>query len=128
MGFAETEADENLETAVFKVAFEWDEGAGAAFFDLTKEPDDFGMVKEQFALTIWFRVSPVTMAIGGDMEGVEPGFTIFDTGVGVGEIATAGADGFDFRTRQDNAGLDRLGDGVVMSSLAVMDFDRFQGS
>jgi hypothetical protein len=46
----------------------------------------------------------------------------------VGEIATAGADGFDFRTRQDNAGLDRLGDGVVMSSLAVMNFDRFQGS
>ena len=70
MSFAETEADENLETAVFKVAFEWDEGAGAAFFDLTKEPDDFGMVKEQFALTIRFRVGPVAVAIGGDVEGV----------------------------------------------------------
>ena len=128
VSFAEAESDENLEAAVFKVAFEWDEGAGAAFFDLTKEPDDFGMVKEQFALTIRFRVGPVAVAVGGDVEGVEPSFTIFDTGVGVGEIATASTDGFDFRTRQDNAGLDRLGDGVVMSGLAVMDFDRFQGS
>ena len=128
VSFAEAESDENLEAAVFKVAFEWDEGAGAAFFDLTKEPDDFGMVKEQFALTIWFRVSPVAVAVGGDMEGVEPGFTIFDASVGVGEIATASTDGFDFGTGQDNAGLDRLGDGVVMSGLAVMDFDRFQGS
>ena len=128
MGFAETEADQNLEAAVFKVAFEGNEGAGAAFFDLTKEPDDFGMVKEQFALTIWFRVGPVTVAVGGDMEGVEPGFTIFDAGVGVGEIATASTDGFDFRTCQDNAGLNRLGNRVVMSGLAVMDFDRFQGS
>ena len=128
MGFAETEADENLETAVFKVAFEWDEGAGAAFFDLTKEPDDFGMVKEQFALTIWFRVSPVAVAVGGDMEGVEPGFTIFDSSVGVGEIATASTDGFDFGTGQNDAGLNRLGNRVVMTGLAVMDFDRFQGS
>ena len=128
VSFAEAESDENLEAAVFKVAFEWDEGAGAAFFDLTKEPDDFGMVKEQFALTIWFRVGPVTVAVGGDMEGVEPSFTIFDAGVGVCEIATASTDGFDFGTGQDNAGLDRLGDGVVMSGLAVMDFDRFQGS
>ena len=86
------------------------------------------MVKEQFALTIRFRVGPVAVAIGSDVEGVEPSFTIFDASVGVGEIATASTDGFDFRTRQDNAGLDRLGDGVVMSGLAVMDFDRFQGS
>ena len=128
MSFAKTEADENLEAAVFKVAFEWDEGAGAAFFDLTKEPDDFGMVKEQFALTIRFRVSPVAVAVGGDVEGVEPSFTIFDTGVGVGEIATASTDGFDFRTCQDNAGLNGLGNGVMMTGLAVMDFDRFQGS
>ena len=128
VSFAEAESDENLEAAVFKVAFEWDEGAGAAFFDLTKEPDDFGMMKEQFALTIRLRVGPVAVAIGGDVEGVEPSFTIFDAGVGVGEIATASTDGFDFRTCQDNAGLDRLGDGVVMSGLAVMDFDRFQGS
>jgi hypothetical protein len=128
MGFAEAESDENLKASVFKVAFERNEGTGAAFFDLTKEPDDFGMVKEQFALTIWFRVGPVTMAIGGDMEGVEPGFTIFDTGVGVGEIATASTDGFDFRTRQNNPGLNGLGNRVVMTGLAVMNFDRFQGS
>ena len=86
------------------------------------------MVKEQFALTIRFRVGPVTMAVGGDMEGVEPGFTIFDASVGVGEIATASTDGFDFRTRQNNAGLNGLGNGVMMTGLAVMDFDRFQGS
>jgi len=128
VSFARTQPDQNLEAAVFKIALERDEGSGAAFFDLTKEPDDFGMVKEQFALTIWFRVSPVTMAIGGDMEGVEPGFTIFDTGVGVGEIATASTDGFDFGSGQNDAGLNRLGNRVVMTGLAVMDFDRFQGS
>ena len=70
VSFAEAEANENLKAAVFKVAFEGNEGAGAAFFDLTKEPDDFGMVKEQFALTIRFRVGPVAVAIGGDVEGV----------------------------------------------------------
>jgi len=86
------------------------------------------MVKEQFALTIRFRVGPVAMAVGGDMEGVEPGFTIFDSSVGVGEIATASTDGFDFGPCQNNARLDRLGDGVVMSRLSVMDFDRFQGA
>jgi hypothetical protein len=62
------------------------------------------------------------------MEGVEPGFTIFDASVGVGEIATASTDGFDFGPCQNNARLDRLGDGVVMSRLSVMDFDRFQGA
>jgi len=128
VSFAETESDENLEAAVFKVAFEWDEGAGAAFFDLTKEPDDFGMVKEQFALTIRFRVGPVAVAIGSDVEGVEPSFTIFDASVGVGEIATASTDGFDFGSGQNDAGLNRLGNRVVMTGLAVMDFDRFQGS
>jgi len=70
VSFAEAEADENLEAAILKVAFEGNEGSGATFFDLTKEPDDFGMVKEQFALTIRFRVGPVAVAIGGDVEGV----------------------------------------------------------
>ncbi len=40
MGFAGTQAHENFEAAILKIAFEWDKGAGAAFFDLAEESVD----------------------------------------------------------------------------------------
>ena len=86
------------------------------------------MVQEKFTRAIGFRVGAVPMAVGGDMEGVEPGLAVFDPAVGVGEVAATGTDGFDFGTGQDDAGFNGLGDGVVMTRLAVMDFDRFQGT
>ena len=86
------------------------------------------MVEEEFAWTIRFGVGPVAVAVGGNMEGVEPGLAAFDASVGMGEIAAPGTDGFDFGSGQDDAGLDRLSDGVMMTRFAVMDFDRFQGA
>jgi len=46
----------------------------------------------------------------------------------VGEVAPARAKGFDFRSGEDDAGFDRFGDGEIVSSLPVVDFDRFQGA
>ena len=128
VGFAQSQADEDLEAAVFEIALEGDEGAGAAFFDLAHEAHDFGVVEEEFAGAVGLRVGPVAVAVGGDVEGVEPGLAVFDPAVGVGEVASAGADGFDFGPGEDDAGLDRLGDGIVVTGLAVMDFDGFQGT
>ena len=68
------------------------------------------------------------MTVGSDVEGVEPSFTVFDFTVGVSEVAPACAQGFDFGTREDDAGFDRFGDGKIVSSLPVVDFDRFQGA
>ena len=128
MGFSQSEPNENLEAAVFEIAFQRDQGTGAAFFDLAHEAHDFGMMEEKFARTIRFRVGPVSMAVGGDVEGVEPGLPVFDAAVGMRQISASGTDGFDFGTGKDDAGLDGLGDGVMMTRLAVVDFDRFQGA
>ena len=68
------------------------------------------------------------MAVGGDMERVEPSFAIFDFAVGVGEVPSARAQGFNFGTREDNSGFDRFGDGEVVTGFPVLDFDRFQGA
>jgi len=86
------------------------------------------MMKEKFARTIRFRIGPVAMAVGGNVEGVKPGFTIFNTTIGVGQVTASGADGFDFGTGQDDAGFNRFGNGVVMTGFTVLDFDRFQGA
>jgi len=48
------------------------------------------------------------VAVGGDVEGVEPSFAVFDFAVGVGEVASACAQGFDFGTREDDSGFDRF--------------------
>ena len=128
MGFPQSQPDENFEAAVFKITLQRDEGAGAAFLDLPHKAHDFGMMEEKFARTIRFGVGPIAVAIGGNVERVEPGFAVFDPSVGVGEVASTGANGFDFGSGEDDAGLDRLGDSVVVARLTVMDFDRFQGA
>ena len=46
----------------------------------------------------------------------------------MGEVAPTRAEGFDFGTREDDAGFDRFGDGKIVSSLPIVDFDRFQGA
>ena len=46
----------------------------------------------------------------------------------MGEITPARAKGFDFRSGEDDAGFDRFGDGKVVPSFPVVDFDRFQGA
>jgi len=86
------------------------------------------MMEEKFARTIRFRVGPVAVTVRCDVKGVKPSLAVFDATVGVGEIPASGTNGFDFGSGEDNAGLDRLGDGVVVARLAVMDFDRFQGA
>jgi len=37
------------------------------------------------------------VAVGGDVKGVEPSFAVFDFAVGMREIASARAQGFNFR-------------------------------
>ena len=68
------------------------------------------------------------MAVGGDVKGVEPSFAVFDFAVGMREIPSARAQGFNFSTREDDSGFDRFGDGEVEAGFPVLDFDRFQGA
>jgi len=128
MGFTGTETHENFEATVFQISLEGDEGATALFFDLTEESDDFVAVKEKFAWAFGFEVRTIAVAVGGDVKGVEPSFTVFDFPVSVGEVASACAQGFDFGTREDDSSFDRFGDGEVVTGFPVLDFDRFQGA
>ena len=68
------------------------------------------------------------MTVGSDVKGVEPSFAVFDFAVSVGEVAPACSQGFDFGTRENDSGFDRLGDGEVVTGFPVLDFDRFQGA
>jgi len=86
------------------------------------------MVQQKFARAIRLGIGSVAVAVGGDVKGVEPSLPVFNAAVGVGQVASAGPDGFDLGTRQNDTRLNRLGDGVVVTRLAVMDFDRFQGA
>src|SRR5690242_19627405 len=60
------------------------------------------------ALLVW-------SAVGAD----QPGLALFDTGIGVDEVHAAGADRFDLRSGQHDAGLERLVDGVLVAGAAV---------
>ena len=62
------------------------------------------------------------------MEGVEPGFAVFNFSVGMGEIPATGTEGFDFGSGQDNAGFDGFLNGKIVTGFPVVDFDRFQGA
>ena len=106
MGFAGTQAHENFEAAVFEVTLEGHKCPGAAFFDLAEEAMDLRLMEEELAGPVRFRVGSVTVAVGGNVEGVEPGFAVFNPAEGVGEVAVTGADGLNLRAGQDNTGLD----------------------
>ena len=85
-------------------------------------------MKEEFSRAFSFEVGAVAVAVGGDVEGVEPSFAVFDFAVGVSEVAAACAEGFYFGSSQDDSCFDRFGDGVVKTGFTVLDFDRFQGA
>jgi len=85
-------------------------------------------VKKKFAGAFGFKVRAVAMAVRSDVERVEPGFAVFNFSVGMGEIPATRAEGFDFGSGQDNAGLDGFLDGKIVTGFPVVDFDRFQGA
>ena len=128
MGFTGAETHENFEATVFQISLEGDEGTAAFFLNLAEESDDLVTVKEKFAWAFGFEVGTIAVAVGGDVEGVEPGFAVFDFAVGVSEVTPACSEGFDFGTREDDSGFDRFGDGEVVTGFPVLDFDRFQGA
>jgi len=61
-------------------------------------------VEKEFPGSVGLRIGAVPVAVGSDVEGVEPGFAVFNPAEGVGEVAVAGADGFDFGAGQDDPG------------------------
>ena len=85
-------------------------------------------MKKEFSRTFGFEVGAVAVAVGGDVKGVEPSFAVFDFAVGVSEVAATCAEGFYFRSSQDDACFDRFGYGVVKTGFSVLNFDRFQGA
>jgi len=108
MGFACAETHEDFEATIFQVSLEGDKCAAAFFLDLTEESDDFVAVKEKFAGAFGFEVGTIAVAIRSDVEGVEPGFSVFDFTVCVGEVTSARAQGFDFGARKDDSSFDRF--------------------
>ena len=128
MAFARAQAEEDLEPAVFQIPLQGDEGTGSAFLDLAKKPVDLRLMEKKFAGAIGFRVGPVPVDVGGDMEGMKPGLPVFNSAERVGKVATPRADGFDLRPGQNHSGLHGFQDGVVMTRPAVVNFNSFQGA
>jgi hypothetical protein len=58
---------------------------------LAEKADDFSAMKEKFAGALRFEIGAVAVAVGGDVEGVEPSFAVFDFAVGMREVASARA-------------------------------------
>jgi len=85
-------------------------------------------VKEEFPRTFGFEVGAIAVDVGGDVEGVEPSFAVFNFAVGVSEVAAACAERFNFRSSQDDSCFNRFGYGVVKTGFSVLNFDRFQGA
>ena len=85
-------------------------------------------MEEEFSRAFGFEVGAVAVAVGSDVEGVKPSFAVFDFTVSVSEVAATCAEGFYFRSVQDDACFDRFRDGVVKTGFSVLDFDRFQGA
>jgi hypothetical protein len=108
MCFACSKTHEDFEATIFQVSLEGNEGTTAFFLNLAEESDDLVAVKQKFAGAFSFEVRTITVAVGCDMEGVEPSFAVFDFAVGVGEVASARAQGFNFGTREDDSGFDRF--------------------
>ena len=128
MAFAGAQPEQDLESAVFQISLQGNEGARTTFFDLTKKAVDLGLMEEELAGTIRFRVGPVSVNVGGDMEGVEPSLPVFDAAERMGEVAATRADGFDLRSGQDHPSLHGFQNGVEMPCPAVVDFNGFQGA
>ena len=128
MCFSGPKAHKNFKAAVFQVTFQGNEGAAALFFDLAEKANDFCPVKKEFSGALGFEVRAVAVAVGGNVERVEPGLAVFNFPIGMGEISATGAEGFDFGSGQDNAGLDGFLDGKIVTGFPVVDFDRFQGA
>jgi hypothetical protein len=91
VGFSGAQTYKNLKAAVFQVALEGDECAAALFFDLADKAHDFCPVKKEFSGALGFEVGAVAVAVRGDVERVEPGFTVFNFSVGMGEIPATSA-------------------------------------
>ena len=85
-------------------------------------------MKKKFTGAFSFEIRTIAVAVGGDVKGVEPSFAVFDFAVGVSEVASARAQGFNFGTRQDDSSFDRFGYGEVVAGFPVLNFDRFQGA
>ena len=128
MGFSCAETHEDFEATIFQVSLEGDKSPAAFFFDLAQESDDLVAVKKKFAGAFGFQIRTIAVTVGGDVEGVEPSFAVFDFAVSVSEVTPACSQGFDFGTREDDSGFDRFGDGEVVTGFPVLDFDRFQGA
>jgi hypothetical protein len=128
MGFSCAETHEDFEATIFQVSLEGDKSPAAFFFDLAQESDDLVAVKKKFAGAFGFQIRTIAVTVGGDVEGVEPSFAVFDFAVSVSEVTPACSQGFDFGTREDDSSFDRFGDGEVVTGFPVLDFDRFQGA
>ena len=63
-------------------------------------------MEKEFPGPVRLGVGAVPVAVRRDMEGVEPGFAVFNPAEGMGEVAVAGPDGFDFRAGEDDPGFD----------------------
>lgn len=85
-------------------------------------------MEKEFARTFGFEVGAVAVAVGGDVKGVEPSFTMLNLTISVGEITSTRAEGLNFSAGENDAGLDGVGDGIIKTGFPVLDLNGFQGT
>jgi hypothetical protein len=77
-------------------------------------------MQEKFALPSRLVIRIATMAIGIDVDVVNPHLSIVDTGKAVSQVDASFADRLDFGSDQLNAGFERLEDVIVVKRLAIL--------
>src|SRR4051812_16753736 len=80
---------------------------------------DLGTMEEKLAHPLRLVVVAIAALEGRDVCADEPGLTVLDSGIGVGEVGLARAERLDLRPGQDDAGLERLVDGEVVAGSSV---------
>ena len=84
-----------------------------------EQPHDLPAVHQQFAHTQRIAVEDIALFVGTDVHAVDEYFPVSDIAPGVLEIDLALPDGLDFRSAQDDTGLDLLEYEVVVVGFAV---------
>ena len=76
-------------------------------------------MQQQLAVAARLVVVAVALLEWGDMGVDQPRLAPLDARVGIGQVRLAGTDALDLGAGQDEARLERIGDGVVVARLAI---------
>ena len=117
-----TQAQLHLHAGVFEVDGQGDQGVTILLLQ-SVELADLPLVQQQALGTVGVAVEDVALLIGGDVEAVGIDLAVLGDTEGILQVQRAGADGFDLRAEQLDAGLVAVLHKIVVERFAVLGGD-----